>query len=95
MEDPQSRGAAIVMSDVTQFPPRPESRALLSPTKRPNCILQSLHVGEPQGCGRGVEAPKLCRQRGDTGLKPTGIVAITVFVAVSITDTVLEFWFVM
>jgi hypothetical protein len=29
------------------------------------------------------------------GLRPTGIVAMTVSVAVSITDTVLEFWFVM
>ena len=76
-------------------PLRAQSRELLSRTECPNGILQSLHVGEPQGCGRGVEAPKLCRQRGDTGLKPTGIVAITVFVAVSITDTVLEFWFVM
>src|SRR5215468_9722869 len=46
-------------------PPRPQSRELLSTAECPNGILQSLHVGEPQGCGRGIEASKLCRQRGD------------------------------
>src|SRR5215813_15131909 len=45
---------------------RARSRALLSRAECSNGVLQSLHVGEPQGCGRVVEAPKLCRQRGDT-----------------------------
>jgi hypothetical protein len=100
---------------------------LLPSTKREDGILQSLDAGEPEGCGSGIESPKLLGQRGDTlaetvrepgcpgkswcrldedaegngtgadgvtatpsGSSPTGIVAITVLVAVAITDTLSD-----
>jgi hypothetical protein len=43
--------------------PNPE---LLSLAKLLNGVLQRLHAGEPQSGGRGLEAPKLLGQRGDT-----------------------------
>jgi L-lactate dehydrogenase complex protein LldF len=52
---------------------RPSIRFKLAPeplprTKCSDGILQCRHIGEPQGCGGGIEASKLGCQRGDTSL---------------------------
>jgi hypothetical protein len=52
-------------SAVRVFPPHTSGERLFL-AKLPNGILQRLHAGEPQSCGRGLEAPKLPGQRGDT-----------------------------
>jgi hypothetical protein len=69
-------------------PPRHRGHRTLSPEPRRSCSDSCFDPGTPANLGDGSIKMLM-------GVKPTGIVALTAFVSVSLTDTVLEEPFVM